>query len=128
MNCIQRKSKRRRSCINSKWMQSRADRIKSLRKRSISPEEKQKLLDAELIDASLYGDAERVRNALKRGADKLATDKSGNSPLTIATVLGHREVTEVFLEYQRMLIEDAKRGFLKGYIYPGQEPKNRKKG
>jgi len=54
---------------------------------------------SDLHSASSAGDAERVRELLKKGADPNAKNEYGNTPLHEAASGGHVDVVELLLEY-----------------------------
>jgi hypothetical protein len=53
----------------------------------------------ELYDAAYEGDAERVRELLKKGANPNVRDEYGETPLHIAARDGHVDVVELLLEH-----------------------------
>ncbi|MDT7870756.1 MAG: ankyrin repeat domain-containing protein [Thermoproteus sp.] len=53
----------------------------------------------ELYDAAYEGDAERVRELLKKGADPNVQDEYGDTPLRWAAFNGHVDVVELLLEH-----------------------------
>jgi hypothetical protein len=55
-------------------------------------------LDRELLDAASDGDAARVKELLRKGANVNARDESGHTPLHHAAYRGHAEVAELLLE------------------------------
>ena len=52
----------------------------------------------DLIDATLNGDIELVRELLENGADINIRDNGGDTPLILASIKGHTDIVRLLLE------------------------------
>ena len=63
-----------------------------------SPAAQKAAMDQQLIEASISGDAVRVKALLEQGANPNARDVDGRNPLTEAAWRGHTEIVKLLLQ------------------------------
>eukprot|EP00933_Yihiella_yeosuensis_P028719 TRINITY_DN22555_c0_g1_i1.p1 TRINITY_DN22555_c0_g1~~TRINITY_DN22555_c0_g1_i1.p1 ORF type:complete len:568 (+),score=160.07 TRINITY_DN22555_c0_g1_i1:94-1797(+) len=67
----------------------------------------QEKLDTDLLETAFDGDAEEVKKLLDKGADAMANDGRGNTPLSEAAVQGHLEACRVLLDWKKPIGSNA---------------------
>merc|ERR1719426_781728 len=63
-------------------------------------------MDEELLEVAFDGDLDEVKKLLEKGADPMAKDGRGNTPLSEAAVKGHLETVRYLLDWKAPIGSD----------------------